>query len=328
MTDTAPLFPSLPAVPGKKVGAAFDGGRITSDGGVLLLASTRARRMCGRLASLVPDARDPTRIRHDVADMFPARSPAIAAGYEDADDLDDLRHDPAFKTAPGKTPGAKTGPVGQPTMPRWENKVDPRVAIKMANIMIDAFRESCEAAPTSITLDIDETFDATHGEQQLAFWNGFYGERGFLPIHVCEIGTGRAVAFVLRPAKTPSGKELRVMYAASSDASGRTGHGPLSCCGVMAAIPGQRSWPGAKHRRALITSSVCRPARPYAMTLSFPEPGMPVPFIAPKGNSRSREPFARPDTPLRVGIKFSAVSSPGSGRRKPAAWTSATSSPR
>lgn len=165
--------------------------------------------MCERLASLVPDARDPTRTRHDVADMFLARSLAIAAGYEDADDLDDLRHDPAFKMALGKTPGAKIGLVSQPTMSRWENNVDLRCAIRMANAMIDVFCESYEAPPASITLDIDETFDAAHGEQQLAFWNGFYGERGFLPIHVYETETGRAVAFVLRPAKTPSGKELR-----------------------------------------------------------------------------------------------------------------------
>jgi hypothetical protein len=88
MTDTARVFPSLPAVCGKKVSAAFDGGRITSDGGVLLLASTRARRMCERLASLVPDARDPTRTRHDVADMFLARSLAIAAAMKTLTILD------------------------------------------------------------------------------------------------------------------------------------------------------------------------------------------------------------------------------------------------
>ncbi len=209
MTDTAPVFPSFPAVCGKKASAAFDGGRITSDGGVLLLASTRAREISARLASLVPDARDPTRTRHDVADMFLARSLAIAAGYEDADDLDDLRHDPAFKMALGKTPGAKIGLVSQPTMSRWENNVDLRCAIKMANTMIDVFCESYDAPPASITLDIDETFDAAHGEQQLAFWNGFYGARGFLPIHVYETKTGRPVACVLRCAKTPSGKELR-----------------------------------------------------------------------------------------------------------------------
>ncbi|MCP3971814.1 MAG: hypothetical protein GY717_16140 [Rhodobacteraceae bacterium] len=61
-------------------------------------------RFCERLAALVPDGRDPTRVKHEVANMFLARSLAISAGYEDADDLDDLRHDPAFKLALGKTP--------------------------------------------------------------------------------------------------------------------------------------------------------------------------------------------------------------------------------
>jgi len=209
MIDIAPVFPLLPAVSGKKVSAAFDGGRITSDGGVLLLASTRARRICARLAALVPDGRDPTRTRHSVADIFLARSLAIAAGYEDADDLDDLRHDPAFKMALGKAPDAQIGLVSQPTMSRWENNADLRCAIRMANAMIDVFCESYDAPPTSITLDIDETFDAAHGQQQLSFWNGFYGERGFLPIHVYDTATGRPLACVLRTAKTPSGQELR-----------------------------------------------------------------------------------------------------------------------
>lgn len=207
--DTAPLFPSLPVLGGKKVSAAFDGGRITSDGGVMLLASPQAREFCTRLAGLVPDDRDQTRVRHSISDMFLARSLAIAAGYEDADDLDDLRHDPMFKMALGKTPGSKDGLVSQPTMSRWENKGDLRVAIRMANATVDFYCESHDTPPAAVTLDIDETFDAAHGEQQLAFWNGFYGERGFLPIHVYETETGRPAAFILRTAKTPSGEELR-----------------------------------------------------------------------------------------------------------------------
>ena len=65
------------------------------------------------------------------------------------------------------------------------------------------------AAGQRHTLDIDDTFDAAHGQQQLTFWNGFHGERGYAPIHVYEAGSGRPVAFILRPARTPSGKEIR-----------------------------------------------------------------------------------------------------------------------
>lgn len=210
MTEIAPVFPSFPAISGKKVTAAFDGGRITSDGGVLLLAQAERRLgICRRLAALMPDERDPARVRHEVEDMLRARSLAIGAGHEDADDLDDLRHDPAFKMALGKLPDAAIGLVSQPTMSRWENKADLRATIAMTYEMIDIYCDSYATAPTAITLDIDDTFDAAYGEQQLTFWNGFHRERGYAPIHVYEAETQRPVAFVIRPAKTPSGREVR-----------------------------------------------------------------------------------------------------------------------
>lgn len=209
MTDPAPVFPSMPALSGKKVSAAFDGGRITSDGGVLLLAEAeRKLGIADRLAALIPDRRDPSRVLHPLADILRGRILAIAAGYEDADDLDALRHDPAFKMALGRTPEAKLGLASQPTMSRWENASDLRAVICLTHEMIDLYCDSHAVAPVSVTLDIDDTFDAAHGEQQLTFWNGFHNERGYAPIHVYEAETERPVAFVLRPAKTPSGREV------------------------------------------------------------------------------------------------------------------------
>jgi hypothetical protein len=82
----------------KKVTAAFDGGRITSDGGVMLLGVVeKAMGIAGRLASLITDRRNPLLVTHSVADILRARVLAIACGYEDADDLDHLRTDPGFK---------------------------------------------------------------------------------------------------------------------------------------------------------------------------------------------------------------------------------------
>ena len=210
MTDLASDFPSLPALCGKKMSAAFDGGRITSNGGVMLLAEAeRGLGIAERLAALIPDRRDPTRIKHLLSDIHRTRILAIGAGYEDADDLDALRHDPTFKMAVGRAPEAKLGLASQPTMSRWENAPDLRAVIRLSYALIDLYCDSYDAPPASITLDIDDTFDAAHGEQQLAFWNGFHGERGFSPIHVYEAETERPVAFVLRPAKTPSGSEAR-----------------------------------------------------------------------------------------------------------------------
>jgi len=88
----------LPAVGSKPVVAAFDGGRITSDGGVLLLAPVeRQLGIADTLAQLIADPRNPAYVTHSISDILRARILAIACGYEDADDLDVLRTDPAFK---------------------------------------------------------------------------------------------------------------------------------------------------------------------------------------------------------------------------------------
>ncbi len=210
MTNPAQNSFSFPAIRSKKVTAAFDGGAITSDAGVLLLAQAELRLgIVDRIAALIPDWRDPSRVLHSVSDIFRARVLAIACGYEDADDLDALRHDPAFMMALGKAPGEAVGLASQPTMSRWENAPDLRTLIRIGREMVDVYCASHVQPPAAVMLDIDDTFDAAHGQQQLTFWNGFHGERGYAPIHVYEAGSGRPVAFVLRPARTPSGKEIR-----------------------------------------------------------------------------------------------------------------------
>lgn len=154
--DRAPVF-SFPAVRGKKVTAAFDGGRLTSDGGVLVLAQAeRMMGICGRLAACIADPRDPARVVHRLEDILRARMFAIACGYEDADDLDALRDDPGFRLALGKLPGAGAGLASQPTMSRWENAPTTRELAKMLAAMIDIYCASYPAAPAAVTLDIDE----------------------------------------------------------------------------------------------------------------------------------------------------------------------------
>src|SRR6202051_4288512 len=97
-TDDTLLPFSLPITYKKKVTAAFDGGRISSDGGVLLLAGADRRvGLIDTLAAIIPDHRDPAQITHTMADILRARVFAIACGYPDADALDDLPKHPAFK---------------------------------------------------------------------------------------------------------------------------------------------------------------------------------------------------------------------------------------
>jgi hypothetical protein len=106
--------------PRQEVTAHFDGGRLTSDGGVMLLSMAERRLgIADRLARAFPDRRDPSRITHTLADMIRACAFAIACGYEDADDLDQLRGDPAFKLACGRLPNSGRDLCSQPTLSRF-----------------------------------------------------------------------------------------------------------------------------------------------------------------------------------------------------------------
>jgi hypothetical protein len=201
---------SLPPVHRKKITAAFDGGRISSDGGVMLLAlAERRMRIADRLAAEITDRRDPTRVVHALSDILRARILAIACGYEDADDLDRLRSDPALKLACGHLPDSGRDLCSQPTMSRWENAPGLREVIRLMRVMVALYCGSYDRPPASVTLDIDDTLDVVHGHQQLSMFNAHYDERCFLPIHVYDTATSRPVAVLLRPGKTPSGREIR-----------------------------------------------------------------------------------------------------------------------
>ena len=207
--DTTAAF-TFPAVSRKKITAAFDGGRLTSDGGVMLLSLAERRLgIAERLAQRIPDRRDPTRIAHSVADMIRARIFAICCGYEDADDLDHLRADPAFKLACGRLPDTGRDLASQPTLSRLENAPRLRDVIRLTYALVDQWMASYAKPPSRVTLDIDDTCDVAHGHQQLSLFNAHYDERCFLPIHVYDTQTARPVAVVLRPGKTPSGVEVR-----------------------------------------------------------------------------------------------------------------------
>ena len=210
MVENTPLPFSLPSVRRKKVTAAFDGGRITSDGGVLLLSAIETKiGIADRLAPLINDPRNPLLVTHSVADILRARMLAIACGYEDADDLDHLRADPGFKLACGRLPDSGGDLCSQPTVSRWENAPTLREVIRMTYAMVDLYCASYARPPHAVTLDIDDTVDVVHGHQQLSLFNGHYDERCFLPIHVYDTATSRPVAMLLRPGATPSGEEVR-----------------------------------------------------------------------------------------------------------------------
>jgi len=202
----------FPAVARKKVSAAFDGGMLSSDGGVLLLRAVEKKLgLAQRLSACLKDKRDPDFIKHTVEEMLRLRVLAIAAGHEDANDFDRLRYDPIFKMAAGRSPENGDPLCSQPTLSRLENAPSRTELGRMMLALIDQFLSSYKRAPRSITLDIDDTFDAVHGNQQLSLFNAHYDERCFLPIHIYEGTSGKPVAMILREGKTPSGKEVRTI---------------------------------------------------------------------------------------------------------------------
>jgi hypothetical protein len=204
---TLPL-PGLSPVAGKPIIARFDGGSLSSDGGLLALREVEARLgVAVRLAGCIDDPRAPERIQHSLAEMLRFRLLMIAAGYEDGNDADSLRRDPLFKLANGRLPDA-AALCSQPTLSRLENTPGPRALIRMARAMVGLYCASFRQVPRRITLDIDDTFDAVHGGQQLRLFNAYYDEYGFQPIVVFD-GEGRPVAAMLRPARRPTGAEAR-----------------------------------------------------------------------------------------------------------------------
>ena len=210
MPDITLLPFALPAIKPKKVVAAFDGGRLSSNGGVALLALAEKRvGVIKRLTNLFPDDRDQERVIHAMGSMLGARIFAIGCGYEDGNDFDHLRSDPAFKLACGRLPDSGHDLCSQPTISRLENAPSLRDTIRLTYALVDQWCASYRAEPDAVVLDIDESCDVVHGQQQLSLFNAYYDERCFLPIHVYDTERSRPVAVILRPGKTPSGVEIR-----------------------------------------------------------------------------------------------------------------------
>lgn len=202
------FLPGLSPVENLDIHARFDGGALSSDGGVLVLREIeRGFKFADTLAACIRDERDLARTLHEYATMIRERMFAIACGYEDCDDLDVLRHDPAFKMACERLPDSGHALASQPTLSRLENAPSWRELARMAVAMIDLFCGSFKTVPGHITLDIDDTSDRVHGGQQLSLFNTHAGGYCFQPIHIYDAATQKPVCVLLRPGKRPSGIE-------------------------------------------------------------------------------------------------------------------------
>ena len=206
-SETTAVLAGLSPVADKPIIAVFDADGFSASGGLLTLREIEQRlSLAPHLAAHILDPREVTQVVHPIADIVRFRMLMIAAGYEDGNDADVLRHDPMFKLAMGRLPTSE--PLcSQSTISRLENLPDKRTLLRMGYGMIDFYCDSFRQVPRRIVLDIDDHFDAAHGEQELRVFNAHYDEHGFSPIVVFD-GDGRLVGAVLRPARRPSGREI------------------------------------------------------------------------------------------------------------------------
>jgi len=197
-TSELNLFP----IKGKNIELSFNGDRISSDGGLLLLRELDSHlNLLSSASNCILDERDQRYIDHSVKELLTQRVFQIAAGYEDCNDCNDLREDMIFKMCAGRLPQSENDLASQPTMSRLENTVTRSDLFRLGKCLVDIFISSYSKAPSVIILDCDDTNNDTYGQQELALFNSFYNEHCYMPIHIYEGLSGKLVTTILRPGR-------------------------------------------------------------------------------------------------------------------------------
>jgi hypothetical protein len=219
MTECIPSSFAFQSLGHRDVVAAFDGGRITSDAGALLLREVDARfGFLAQFATCFTDHRDAQIIEHTLVDLLKQRVFGICLGYEDLNDHDQLRLDPLLATAVGKADPSGRGRLheadrgkplaGKSTLNRLEltpvgadqdSRYKKTVAHlgRIENYLVDVFLKQHPSPPRRIVLDLDSTDDPLHGEQLGRFFHGYYGHYCYLPLYIfCG---DHPLAAILRP---------------------------------------------------------------------------------------------------------------------------------
>jgi len=121
----------------------------------------------------------------------------IAAGYEDANDCNELKDDEILKLCANQSKALAT----QPTISRLENKVNTKELYKMAKVFVDQFIASYASEPEIIILDPDDTNSFTYGQQELTLFNNYYGDYCYMPLHIYEGFSGKVISTILKPGR-------------------------------------------------------------------------------------------------------------------------------
>jgi len=196
-------------ISGKKMQVDFDGGEVSSDGGLLLLREAETNSgVIRRVIDVLPERRHTSYVKHNLIELATQRVFQIISGYEDGNDCNHLRNDPVMKMMCERLPITGKPLASQPTMSRFENALSRTDLYRIAKVLLDVFIDSYQRAPEGIILDFDDTADATHGHQQLTLFNAFHDTHCYLPLHVYEGKSGKLITTILRPGKRPNGREV------------------------------------------------------------------------------------------------------------------------
>ena len=189
----------------RTVTAAFDGGRLTTDAGVLLLREVDQQLgLIDAISECLPDPRDQRYVTHQQRDQIAQRIFSLALGYEDLNDQDAMRNDAALQVAVGVAPEESEPLASASTLCRLENRVDRKSLSRMSKLFVEQFLACHESPPEEIILDIDATDDPVHGQQEFRFFHGYYRCYCYLPLYVfCG---GHLLCALLRPSGIDAAK--------------------------------------------------------------------------------------------------------------------------
>ena len=212
MTDDLESPLHLPPLEDKAILVDFDGGRLSSDGGPILLGDPDDQiGLTRELAAVLRDPRAPRRVDFTNHDLLKQRVFQIVAGYEDANDANTLRHDPILKLLLGRLPESGAPLASQPTISRFENRISRTELYRLARVLVEQFIASYERAPKLIVLDFDDTEDSAHGQQEHLRYDGHYGGYCFMPLHVYEGLSGRLITTIFKAKRFSAAQMIAVL---------------------------------------------------------------------------------------------------------------------
>jgi hypothetical protein len=196
---------------GKQVEIRFDEPLMSSDGGVLLVKQTLDDSgISKRMADAIGDGRDQAHCRHSLEGMISQRILQVCQGSPDVNDATECRHDPLYKLAVGEDAlGAAL--ASQPTLSRLENSMTLADLRRLGEAILEGFIDSFQRPPRAVCIDIDPSAHEVYGQQELGLFAHKLDGHCLMPFYVFDGITGKLITAVIRPGKTPSGKEIMVV---------------------------------------------------------------------------------------------------------------------